>query len=191
MNSGHDHFPDEIRKGNPLLPPTLMSGQPYRSPRRWPRRILARASAILRRRPKKPRWNGLLELEQAQSDAERRLLIIREFSHLASDALVASPSRRRSWPSIERITALHNAATVLLSSATDRSSPCASGDAQRESPDNDDLVAAIRTLVGYLALQQALQQAPVLDPEPMRLLAREHTRLRMMFDQTMEWLRTS
>ncbi len=163
----------------------------YQSRGGWTGRILARANSILHLKRDGSQWKGLLELEEARSAPERRLLLIREFSHLAGDSLNANPARRRSWPSAERITALHTAATVLLSCAADQTGPRADG-AEPDGPsDNDDLVTAIRTLVRYLALQQALQQAPVLDPEPMRLLAREHTRLRMTFDETTEWLRNS
>lgn len=151
--------------------------------------MLDRAVMILYGRRSGSEWNGLMELEEARSPAERRLLLIREFSHLADDALSAKPSRRRSWPSAERIANLHAAALTLLSCAVDQRAADENGSELDEPAVNDELVAAIRTLVGYLALQQALQQAPVLDPEPMRLLAREHARLTMRFNETTEWLR--
>ncbi|MGZ7253972.1 hypothetical protein ACXWO5_10175, partial [Streptococcus pyogenes] len=88
------------------------------------------------------------------------------------------------WPAAERITALHTAATMLLSCATDPTCSSMHGTELGESPANEDLVTGIQTLVTYLALQRALKQAPVIDPEPMRLLAREHARLSMFLDQT-------
>ncbi|CCF83674.1 hypothetical protein [Nitrolancea hollandica] len=154
-------------------------------------RFWARAGEFLHRRQDASRWSGLLELEEARSAAERRLLLIREFSHLASDALNANPGSRRSWPAVERIAALHTAATMLLSCAADPTCSLMHGTEQDELPANEDLVTGIQTLATYLALQQALKQAPVLDPEPMRLLAREHARLSMFLDKTTEWLRDS
>lgn len=168
-----------------------MEGQGFRSRGSWTGRIWVRAGELLHRRRAASQWSGLFELEEARSTAERRLLLIREFSHLASDALKATPARRRSWPTAERIAALHTAATVLLSCATDPASSSMYGTEQGELPASADLVTGIQTLVRYLALQQALQQAPVLDPEPMRLLAREHRQLTMILDETTEWLRNS
>ncbi len=154
-------------------------------------RFWARAGEFLHPRRHASQWSGLLEIEEARSAAERRLLLIREFSHLASDALSAAPGSRRSWPAVERIAALHSAATMLLSCAADPACSSLLDTKHGESPVNKDLVTGIQTLVTYLALQQALKQAPVLDPEPMRLLAREHARLSMFLDKTTEWLRNS
>lgn len=163
----------------------------YRPREKWAERILARAGAFLHLRRDDAPWKGLLELEETGSAAERHLLLIREFTHLASDALTTSPSKRRSWPHAERIATLHSAAMVLLSCATDQANVNSNGTEADNTPVNAALITAIQTLVRYLALQQALQQAPVLDPEPMRLLAREHSRLRMALDETTEWLRNS
>jgi hypothetical protein len=182
---------DELRLDKRVEATAKMGRQGFPRRASWTVRFWARAGEFLHPRRHASQWSGLLEIEEARSAAERRLLLIREFSHLAADALNAAPSRRRSWPTAERIAALHTAATMLLSCATDPACSSMNDTEQRESPANNDLVTGIQTLVTYLALQQALKQAPVLDPEPMRLLAREHARLSMFLDKTTEWLRDS
>ena len=189
MTSSRDSEQREIRKDISLPPSVPMDADAHRPRRRWTGRMLERAVTILNGRRSGSEWSGLMELEEARSPTERRLLLIREFSHLADDALSAPPTRRRSWPSAEKIDTLYSAALTLLSCAVDELPSYVNGSEPGEPAANDELVAAIRTLVGYLALQQALQQAPVLDPVPMRLLAREHARLKMRFNETTEWLR--
>lgn len=192
MITGRDDLHQgEVRKLGSQEHVRVTPDRAHHSRESWAGRILKRAGAILHRKQAGSGWNGLLELEESGSPEERRLLLIRGFTHLAGDALAGNPANRRSWPSEARINALHAAASSLLACAIDQNAAYPVETGRGTATENDALVAAIRTLLGYLALQQALQQSPVLDPEPMRLLAREHTRLRIAFNETTEWLRSS
>ncbi|MDI3339188.1 MAG: hypothetical protein QJR03_01515 [Sphaerobacter sp.] len=132
----------------------------------------------------------LLEIEQAHSAAERRVLQVREFSRLASAALAAPPEDPASWPTARELASLREQARVLRSSLADpviRVLP----DPNPNDPVPADLLAqAIDALASYTAL---LATTPSRSPdlERLRVVARERARLAALHDEVSERLTPS
>jgi hypothetical protein len=153
-------------------------------------RLLRALRSILRKRHS-PEWSRLLRVEHAQSPEERRFLVIEAFCRLAGEALVARPTDPRSWPPPKRLAALHASTMALLSSCHDQDSTATPEGTPDDGPAILDLPSAAQTLERYIALQQAIQQSPVLDSEPLRILVREHHHLQELFDEALRSLRHS
>lgn len=145
--------------------------------------------ATARRHSSPAEWQRLLEIEQARTAPERRLLLAREFRRLAEEALAAAPDDRATWPAPGRLMVLGRQANLLLASATDRNA------AFLPDPEPDDhltaaaLGEAARCLTGHLALLRAVQLVPDWDLELVRVLTRERTRLALAYERIGELLR--
>jgi hypothetical protein len=129
----------------------------------------------------------LLEIEQAQSGAERRLLLAREFSRVAEGALAASPTSLETWPDPRRLATLRAEARFLVASATD---PTAA--ALPESPvDNSisaaELTTSIRALDAYLRRLDAIPRSEA-SLETMRVLARDRGQVQAACDRVVQSL---
>lgn len=129
----------------------------------------------------------LLEIEQAQSGAERRLLLAREFSRVAEATLAASPTSLETWPEPRRLATLRAEARFLLASATDTSAA-----SLPESPVDDlissaELTLAMRSLDGYLRRLEAIPRSEA-SLEALRILARDRGQVQGAYDRVVQAL---
>lgn len=142
-----------------------------------------------RRHSRPSEWRALLAIETAQSHPERRLLLMREFRRLATEALAVSPTNRRGWPRVGRLAALHRQARLLRTSATDRSVTFLPETLPDDHLTAEALAQAISVLTSYPALLTAVRRAPNWDLEVARVLMRERNRLELMTEQVMSLVR--
>lgn len=140
----------------------------------------------------------LLEVERARSADERRLLIAGELRRLATEALSAQPSDRRSWPTGERLRELQHQAGVLYASATDvapayilEADSVADRDAGSDRLTREALATAIDILRRYLGLLLALRDTSAWDLESARIVTRERTRLELAVEDIDQRIRSS
>lgn len=127
----------------------------------------------------------LLEVEDARSAEERRLLIAREFSRLAMDALsilLDDPSR---WPDERTLVGLREQVRMLQNSLSD---PVAG-----QLPEGDPVVAipavtlsrALEALDRYTALLASMRPSQAADLERLRVLARDRAQLAELHDEVL------
>lgn len=138
--------------------------------------------------PKKD-LRGLLEIEEAQSAPERRLLVAREFGRLAQWALTALPSDQSSWPVGKQLTALRAEIEFLRMTVSDPASPALPETSPGDALTMTQLAAALRDLDGYVT-RLAGARSSKLDLEELRLLTRERGRLQRRYDEVMHALMT-
>lgn len=142
----------------------------------------------VRRHSSEREWRGLLEVEEATSAGERRLLLAREFRRLAEEMLAIDPANLRAWPPAGRLSAVRRQANLLAGSAADQHV----GYLPESRPDDpltaERLTAAARTLAAYASLLQTVQPLDRWDLELLRVLTRERTRLQVAYDDVAETL---
>lgn len=154
---------------------------------------------LTRRHSRPDEWRGLLEIENAYSAPERRILLAGEFRRLAGEVLAFSPTDVARWPEPGRLAALRRQANLLLASATDGSMSFLPETMPDDPLTDEALREAIRDLARYTGQLAALSEAQAglvpgyggtsmgvgmhMDMEVMRVLARDHTRLEFANDQ--------
>lgn len=131
----------------------------------------------------RPDRRRLLEIEEARTAAERRVLQVREFSRLASAALAALPDDPASWPAKGELASLREQARVLRSSVADPIGRALPDPNPRDPVPDDLLVRAIDTLASYTALLASTPATGTVDLERLRVLARERARLAALHDE--------
>jgi len=129
----------------------------------------------------------LLEIEEAQTGSERRLLLAREFSRVAEGTLAAAPTSLEAWPDPRKVATLRAEARFLLASATDTWAS-----ALPESPVDDavsptDLTVALRALDGYLRRLEAIPRSEA-NLETLRVLTRDRGQIQGAYDRVVQAL---
>lgn len=132
---------------------------------------------------------GLLEIEHASVHEERRVLLAREFCRLASDALQPDPAARATWPDAETLASWRAQVSLLEGCATDRSAEQLPIGQPVGNITDADLIDAIEALRQYVDRLARAQRIATDDPEPLRQLTREQSRLRAVQDQIVSRLR--
>lgn len=127
----------------------------------------------------------LLEIEEAPSEAERALLLVREFDRLATELCGAAPLDREHWPDGTRLGALCQQVELLRASALDPPSLPAPEPGQESFA---GLTEAISSLRAYAALVFELQQGAGSPAEGLRVLTRERGRIQRYQAQLREEL---
>jgi hypothetical protein len=129
-----------------------------------------------------PGTSGVLLVEEAQSAPERRLLLAREFSRLATEALTIPPADRPTWPTPSTLAALRREAELLLVSASDTAVTFLPETRPDDPLTQERLKAVIGSLVNYLTLLERVQNLPTVEAEQVRVIARERSRVRVGTD---------
>ncbi|HEX7102502.1 MAG TPA: hypothetical protein VF201_07650 [Nitrolancea sp.] len=158
-----------------------------RAQRRNPRRN--RFGELTERRIETSDIAGLLEIEHASVREERRVLLAREFCRLASNALQPDPAQRTTWPDAETLASWRGQIALLAASAGDRSAEQLPIGRPVGNITDADLADAINTLRQYVDRLARLQRIATEDPEPVRQLIRDQSRLRALQDQIVSYLR--
>lgn len=171
----------------PALPAALVIGGKRRRADPW----LSTLDRETRRYSKKDEWRRLLEIEQARSAGERRLLLAREFRRLAEEMLAAPPADRRKWPPPGRMSVIRRQANLLIASASDRQVSFLPEDRPGDALTGEDLTAAARCLAGYTTLLLAVYPVPRWDLELLRVIVRERTRLQIAYDSLANVIRNT
>lgn len=125
----------------------------------------------------------LLEVEEAQTATERRLLLAREFTRLAERTLATLPTDQATWPSERNLDALRAEIRVLLASATDPAAAALPETTVADPITTSQLVAALRELDSYVARLRMARATAGLDLEQLRVLTRERVRLQTTYDR--------
>ena len=148
-----------------------------------------RFGELIERRVEPAGMDSLLEIEQASVREERRVLLAREFCRLASDALQPDPAARSTWPTAETLASWRAQIAMLEEGAVDPSAerlPPGRPPGNISDADLNEVIAALRQYVDRLA---RLQRIATVDPEPVRQLMRDQSRLRALQDQIVSRLR--
>lgn len=136
-------------------------------------------------------YSRLLEIEQAGSVEERRLLVIREFCRLAETALEPNPADRDTWHHADDLRDLERQAGLLQASATDTNLWYGEEGDAAALPDRTALMDAILKLREYVGAQASIAGGPAPSMEQLRILARERGNLQRMYDEVARYLLAS
>lgn len=128
---------------------------------------------------------GLLEIEQAQSGSERRLLLAREFSRVAELALAGSPRSLETWPDARRVATLRAEARFLLASATDVTAVRLPESPLDDALSASELTAHIRGLDGFLRRLEAVPRSEA-SLEALRILTRDRGQVQASYDRVVQ-----
>lgn len=130
----------------------------------------------------------LLEIEEARTGTERRLLLAREFTRVAQTACLAVPADRASWPLPDEMAAMRQEIAFLGASVTDPAAAALPDPAPDDPISTDRLIGAIQALDAYTAALARAQRTSGTDLEQLRILVRERTRVEHAYDEIVERL---
>ena len=129
----------------------------------------------------------LLEIEEAQSGSERRLLLAREFSRVAEGTLAASPSSLESWPDPRKVATLRAEARFLLASATDSTAAALPNSPVADPVPAAELTTALHALDAYLRRLEAIPRSEA-NLEALRILTRDRGQIQSAYDRIVQAL---